>query len=137
MMKLALHENGPWKNENGLLCHTSGACTQAHDAAVMYDNDPDCTTLLKAGDKDMVNRCFATYAAALSEKADRFPVMKEMLDQLTVIEFSESNLNPDQVCTILNFMNNSPSKISADRILCNPSNEDRIRFLNKLQDMGF
>lgn len=125
------HESGLWKNEQGLLYNDYQQYIQAYECAVLIDMD--CGTLLKAGTADFIKTDLQRRIQAYRNIG-----MASMTKTYRVYEFSNfTNLSPDDICTILNYLYNHPSEEQV-RELLEPTNlsvaKDRIQ---QLQQIGF
>ena len=126
-----MHENGPWKNEDGLLInqYTDG-CVNAYDMAVLVDLDTG--SVLKHGDETMCTKYMATYTTRISKL---FP---EDIPNLVLVKFNDyRNLTPDEVCTFVNYLNNSIGPEKMEQMLHPESLEALKTKLQSLNSVGF
>lgn len=128
-MKTNLHENGPWYVDNGLFVNTySNACT--NDPAVYIDTEAG--TLLKTGDANMVKMYAATHIDRLTKAG-----FTDMTKELIVIEFNrypDAKLDADEICTIMNYLNNclNPEQVYEILHMNEPQLKEKIAALQKI-----
>lgn len=127
---MKLHANGPWENFDGLL-HNNGAYVQAYEMALLIDMDGGM--LLKAGEKSMVTSHATKVLYAYHSSG-----MDDYCKDFRVIEFSNYEiLTPDDICTIVNYLFNSPGEKGARSVL-EPANGTALREqITRLQQIGF
>lgn len=131
---MTLHQNGPWTNENGLLCSKYGGYTQAYEAAVLIDTD--CYTVLKIGNEDFVKAQLQRHVAGYHDLKDHTGM--DIMPNYTIIAFSAfESFSPDDICTILNYLMNCPSEEQIKELLFNNNINQVKSRISVLQRIGF
>lgn len=125
------HENGPWRNDDGLLVNMyGGASVNAYDLAAVVDLD--CGVVIKNGEEKMCTDYMMIYTTRISQL---FP---EDVQNIAIIRFNEHrNLSPDEVCTFINYLNNHIGPEKMKKMLREESIEALKIELERLAKVGF
>lgn len=131
---LITHENGPWYVESGMMVNRYNEKGRTNRPAVFLDKEAG--TLLKAGDVDMVRAYAATSIDAYMKHG-----AKDISESMTVVSFDYySCLNIDDICSVINYMNNSIGKEAMQDILQDLLSMDDSQLrakIKQLQRFGF
>lgn len=95
-----MHDTNFMTVKDGKLYHSASGKIIEHPAIVL---DVSSGTLLKVGEVDWVREYFESACPRLRA------FNKEMADSLAILEFkySNSNMSVDELCTMINYFNNS------------------------------
>lgn len=127
-MSTSLHTNGPWSVENGLMVNKYGACT--NNPAVCIDKTTG--SVLKCGDDDMIRKYSATAIDSYIKCG-----FTDMANSICIITFDRyGTLNIDEICTLMNYMQNSigPDKMNT---LLNMNPVEIKAEIKRLQSIDF
>lgn len=125
------HENGPWTNQDGLLINQyTGVGVNAYEIAVVLDLDTG--VVLKHGEESMCTEYLMIQRARM---ALLFP---EDAQSIILVKFNEhQNLTPDEICTCINYMNNSIGPEKMKQLLQTESLDELKTKLQKFGELGF
>lgn len=125
---MTLHKNGPWFVENRLLVNKYGSCT--NNPSICIDKSNGC--VLKCGDAEMVCNYGATAIDAYNKVG-----WTEQAESITVITFDRYGfLNIEDICTLMNYMQNSIGVEKMQRLL-SMGKDELTGEIQMLQELGF
>lgn len=127
--ELEPHQNGPWHIENGMFVNKYGTCT--NEPGIYLDLETG--TILKCGDAKAVRQYAKTHLDSLLEN------LPDETPNMLFVEFDRypgMKLNDDEVCTVMNYMQNCIGPERMDEILHMDENTLKSE-LRKLYEIGF
>lgn len=124
-----MHDTNFMTVKDGKLCHSTSGKIIEHPAIIL---DTALGTLLKVGDIEWIRDYYETGCGNLKK------ISKEMAESITLLDFSNlsSNLTVDELCTMINYFNNSigPDSLKKFFLLTEEETHQKLR---SLMEAGF
>lgn len=106
---MKMHQNGSWfVADNQILNRYNNLIALTNTAGLVIDAGTG--TVLRTASEEAAKSYFATMIHALNDTADKgMPAAKHMADSIQLVTFDLKNgpLDIEQVCTLINYMNNT------------------------------